>query len=67
MTNAEKYEEVFGVPPDITRCPTADCDKCFLGKKKRKKGQWWCVTGEDIMNWWNSKYKGGADMRGNRK
>ena len=28
MTNAEKYNEVFGFPPDKESCPTKSCDIC---------------------------------------
>lgn len=28
MTNAEKYQEVFGFPPDRGNCPTEDCKFC---------------------------------------
>lgn len=60
MTNAEKYEEVFGFPP-ITECPTSDCERCPLLKRKRKKSQWWCSTQEEQYGWWNSDYKGGVE------
>lgn len=28
MTNAEKYKEVFGFPPDKASCPAETCDIC---------------------------------------
>ena len=28
MTNAEKYEEVFGIVPEICNCPTHRCEEC---------------------------------------
>lgn len=28
MTNAEKYEEVFGFKPDPVACPTSKCPDC---------------------------------------
>ena len=55
MTNAEKYEEVFGFPPLIGECPTIDCKKCPL--RNLHKGEWYCSTLEDKHNWWQSEYK----------
>ena len=49
MTNAEKYNEVFGFFPDITSCPTNSCNIC-PGKV------------DDNLNctctWWDEEYKG---------
>lgn len=55
MTNADKYEEVFGFPPVMSDCPTSDCKKCPF--RKIPKGQWWCSSQEDLYNWWQSEYK----------
>ena len=53
MTNAEKYEEVFGMKVDKDMCPTKECATCPL-----KKEGWRCATTE---NWWDEEYKGGAE------
>ena len=52
MTNAEKYEEVFGLPVDSSMCPTRDCDNCPI----RSLGIM-CV---DTEEWWCEEYKGGS-------
>lgn len=31
MTNAEKFEEVFGFKPNIDKCPAEDCEDCPVG------------------------------------
>ena len=46
MTNAQKYEEVFGFPPD-KGCPTAKCTFCPLHEESD------CNCEE----WWNSEYE----------
>ena len=47
MTNAQKYEEVFGLPVDKTMCPTLDCEKCPV-----------TVNGcNNTDSWWDSEYK----------
>lgn len=46
MTNAQKYEEVFGFPPDKP-CPTILCQNCPLHEKDD------CRCEE----WWDSEYK----------
>ena len=33
MTNAEKYEEVFGMHVDPSMCPTTDCNNCPCASK----------------------------------
>lgn len=48
MTNAEKYQEVFGFPPDKGSCPTEDCKFCPAKP---------CNS----YDWWNEEYKGGAE------
>ena len=45
MTNAQKYEEVFGFPPDKFSCPMEECDKCP------------CNYNCDSYSWWDSEYK----------
>ena len=47
MTNAEKYEEVFGFKPNTNMCPTTSCQDC-PGEVK-----------ENICTcaWWDSEYK----------
>ena len=45
MTNAEKYEEVFGVEPGITVCPNKDCLGC-------SHMQYGCSE-----FWWGREYK----------
>ena len=47
MTNAEKYEEVFGITPDKFTCPTDECDAC--------PAQYKACFG--IVGWWNEEYK----------
>lgn len=50
MTNAEKYEEVFGFPPDTTACPTWGCSYC--PEMYTRIGSFTCRP-----NWWNEEYK----------
>ena len=53
MTNAEKFEEVFGFKPnrnlcympDEVECPNTDCDKCKYDKWLKE--EW---TGKGIEN-----------------
>ena len=53
MTNAEKYEEVFGLPPLKDNCITMDiCNKCPIYNEKTNK----CLL-TDRRNWWDSEYK----------
>ena len=50
MTNAEKYKEVFGFPPDYDNCPTELCGECPID----------CSVDferERIFDWWNEEYK----------
>ena len=53
MTNAEKYQEVFGFPPDKGNCPAERCEicPCSVG------GKFNCFC----RNWWDEEYKGGAE------
>ena len=46
MTNAKKFEEVFGFAPDCCECPTYSCDNC-------PSDNW----GNCASRWWNSEYK----------
>lgn len=55
MTNAEKYQEVFGFPPDKGNCPAERCEICPSNDGCHFK----CLH----CNWWDEDYKGGADMR----
>lgn len=50
MTNAQKYEEVFGFPPDKVGCPTKTCDECPVNGKN-------LLSPCACEKWWNSKYK----------
>lgn len=54
MTNAEKYQEVFGFPPDRGNCPTEDCKFC-PANPCADKGFSDCA-----FDWWDEEYKGGA-------
>lgn len=47
MTNAEKYEEVFGFPPDKENCPTECCTFC--------PGQ--VENFHCNCTWWDEEYK----------
>lgn len=49
-TNAQKYEEVFGFPPDKVGCPTKECGKCPVSAK----GYLSPCASED---WWDSEYE----------
>ena len=53
MTNAEKYKEVFGMPPDMKSCPTYKCLECpcceFIDNKYK--------CNSDARMWWISAYK----------
>ena len=52
MTNAEKYKEVFGFPPDLDTCPT-ECKFCPI----RQQGINCIQSIGSCGNWWNSEYK----------
>ena len=52
MTNAEKYEEIFGIKPDMTSCPTRKCVECPLYNTNTH------LCGQDTRMWWVSDYKG---------
>lgn len=60
MTNAEKYEEVFGFPPDTGNCPAEDCPICPCADLKHNNGHNYCVN-SSTHDWWNEEYKGGAE------
>ena len=52
MTNAEKFEQIFGQKPDMSECPfewEPDCAKC----EGRISGLWDCHE-----KFWNAEYKG---------
>lgn len=59
MTNAEKYQEVFGFPPDTGNCPADDCNVCPC-VAKNSMGDISCLASY-TSSWWNSEYKGGAE------
>ena len=54
MTNAEKYEEVFGMKLEFNACPCIEGSSCKIG-----------ITGgcsdEKRLRWWNSEYKESED------
>ena len=54
MTNAEKYQEVFGLEPEIG-CPTLNCNKCPIYED--------CYHDNNVClkKWWYSEYKEKAD------
>lgn len=56
MTNAEKYEEVFGLEPDKASCPTRLCNKCPLSPDSKSP----CNAGYPY-HWWELEYNGGKD------
>lgn len=47
MTNAQKYEEIFGFPPDKAMCPAEKCAICPMMKKTES-----CES----ENWWSAEY-----------
>lgn len=49
MTNAEKYQEVFGLIPDTSNCPTEDCS--------------FCPNRCNSYVWWNEEYKGNDTVK----
>jgi hypothetical protein len=52
MTNAEKYQEVFGFPPDKGSCPAEDCHVCPINNCSEDFGR------ESTFEWWDEEYKG---------
>lgn len=50
MTNAEKYQEVFGFPPDRGNCPTEYCKFCPVNCS----ADFGC---ESAFDWWDEEYK----------
>ena len=52
MTNAEKYEEVFGIVPEICNCPTHRCEEC-PEFHNGNNDPFNCLK----PNWWNKEYK----------
>ena len=61
MTNAEKYIEVFGFPPDTGNCPTEDCNQCPC-KQIDNNGHLACV-GISVSEWWDEEYKGNDTVK----
>ena len=58
MTNAEKYEEVFGMPLDTAICPTSDCNVCPCANLVRDEdGISIACTSSKVYEWWKSEYK----------
>ena len=55
MTNEEKYLEVFGMPADISNCPTVDCSMCPC-VAKNQMGDISCLASY-ASTWWKSEYK----------
>ena len=55
MTNAEKYEEVFGLKADTSVCPTEDCHICPCASID-KYGNISCEAA-CTYSWWSSEYK----------
>lgn len=47
MTNAEKYKEIFGFPPDKGSCPTESCENC--------PGH--LIESLCTCKWWDDEYK----------
>ena len=60
MNNAEKYQEVFGFPPDKGNCPADNCNVCPCASKKDSKGYILCPV-RGVYEWWDEEYKGGAE------
>lgn len=58
MTNEEKYLEVFGMPADISNCPTVDCSMCPC-ELKNSLGESSCI-GASTYEWWRKEYKEGG-------
>ncbi len=56
MTNAEKYEEVFGMKVDKNMCPTKRCAICPIYKEGLSCS---CADTED---WWDAEYKKEGDQ-----
>lgn len=64
MTNAEKFEEVFGAKPD-TDVLVINCPKDEHGLYSAELCPYHdAYTGQCNCNeWWSQKYKGGCDDR----
>lgn len=58
MTNAQKYEEVFGMKPETSSCPTNDCKVCPCGIIDNKGGL--ACFASRTEEWWKSEYKEGG-------
>jgi len=54
MTNAEKYEEIFGLKPDYDSCPTVFCDDCPIHNKEFD--HLGCSSSMRAV-WWDAEYK----------
>lgn len=52
MTNAEKFEEVFGFEPSKCKCPAEVCTNCPVNPCRN--------SSLVIIDWWNSEYKESA-------
>lgn len=59
MTNAEKYQEVFGMKPDTGNCPTSNCNFCPCASID-DEGCISCI-GISVSDFWNSEYKENED------
>ena len=56
MTNAQKYEEIFGFPPDKDMCHTTGCENCPVIKLKPFMRL--CTADSTwLKKWWNSEYE----------
>lgn len=56
MTNAEKYEEVFGMKLEFNACPCIECSSCKIGIAGG-------CSDEKRVKWWNSEYKGSEEKK----
>ncbi len=54
MTNADKYEEVFGMPVDKSNCPTSDCIQCPCADVADDHAVH-CVA-RCVFEWWDQEY-----------
>ena len=56
MTNADKFEEVFGFEPKIADCVAVDCLQCPIADWKRLDFCEGC--GKNVKKWWyHTEYK----------
>ena len=61
MTNAEKYQEVFGLPVDTSLCPTKECKFCPCSTEN-SEGTVFCRDGCPY-EFWNKEYKGNGTVK----